>query len=196
MKIEKVAIDRIKPYKNNPRKNEKSINFVKKSIEEFGFRVPILIDNDNEIIAGHVRFFAAKKLQLAEIPCIYVEGLTKDQIKAYRIADNAAGMNSEFDLSLLKIELEQLDMFDMEQFGLDFNIEDFANAETKVCEQLFRGEGERLSFDVKKEQAEVIRYCLFLVKDDIKETFGNDNENGNALYEIVKQWAAHKGVEL
>lgn len=101
----------LKPYGNNPRKNDKAVNPVAKSIKEYGFNVPILIDSNNEIIAGHTRWKAAKKLGLQEVPCVIAEGMTENQIKAYRIADNRVAQYAEWDMELLKLELDGLDGF-------------------------------------------------------------------------------------
>lgn len=82
------AIESIHPYENNPRNNAAAVDLVARSIKDFGFRVPILIDQNDIIIAGHTRYEAAKKLGLKEVPCVKVTDLTDAQIRAYRIADN------------------------------------------------------------------------------------------------------------
>ena len=81
-------ISQIHPYENNPRNNEAAIEPVAQSIKRFGFRVPILIDGKGTIIAGHTRYEAAKRLGMDKVPCIRVDDLTDEQIRAYRIADN------------------------------------------------------------------------------------------------------------
>ena len=88
MKIELIQIDRVIPYANNPRRNEAAVAKVAASIKEFGFRQPIVVDNNNVVIVGHTRLLAARQLGLAEVPVHIAEGLTSSQIKAYRIADN------------------------------------------------------------------------------------------------------------
>lgn len=105
------------PYKNNPRINDGSVRAVANSIKEFGFKVPIVIDKNNVIVAGHTRHKAAKMLDLQQVPCIVADDLTDEQIKAFRIADNSAGSDSEWDLDLLDIELSDLP-FDFTDFGL------------------------------------------------------------------------------
>ena len=85
------TIDELKPYKRNPRNNDGAVDAVAASIKEFGFKIPIVIDTDGEIIAGHTRLKAAQKLGLAEVPCIIADDLTPDQIKAFRLADNEPG---------------------------------------------------------------------------------------------------------
>lgn len=120
MEIKKVSIKEIIPYEKNPRKNDRAVEVVEKSIKEFGFLVPVVIDQNKEIIAGHTRFKAAKKIGLKEIPCIYANDLNKGQIKAFRIMDNKAGEFAEWDLELLKQELydlEESEAFDFTGFS-------------------------------------------------------------------------------
>lgn len=112
------AIDELKPYKRNPRNNDGAVDAVAASIKEFGFKVPIVIDTDGEIIAGHTRLKAAQKLGLAEVPCIIADDLTPDQIKAFRLADNKTAELAEWDFELLQLELEDIKL-DMSDFGFD-----------------------------------------------------------------------------
>ena len=112
LKIEYIDIEKLIPYINNPRINDNAVDVVAASIKEFGFKNPIIIDKENVIIAGHTRLKAAKKLELKEVPVIRVEDLTENQIKAFRIADNRTSEFAEWDMELLKLELEELeDMF-------------------------------------------------------------------------------------
>lgn len=107
------------PYKNNPRKNDQAVDAVANSIREFGFKVPVVIDKNGEIVAGHTRYKAAKKLKLKEIPCIIADDLTDEQIRAFRIADNKVGELADWDFEALNIELDGITDIDMEQFGFD-----------------------------------------------------------------------------
>lgn len=127
MEIQEFGIDEIKPYEKNPRKNEDSVKFVANSIKEFGFNVPIVIDADNVIVAGHTRWKAAKQLGLEKVPCIKKDDLTPAQIRAFRLADNKVGEFSQWDMELLGDELKDLgDVFDMGDFGFFDPIEDDA----------------------------------------------------------------------
>lgn len=130
MEIKQIKVTELKPYKNNPRKNEQAVDAVAASIKEFGFKVPIIIDKDYEIVAGHTRLKAAVKLGLAEVPCIIADDLTDDQIKAFRIADNSSSQVSEWDYSLLEQELASID-FDMTMFGLDEQIKEIEKLNEK-----------------------------------------------------------------
>jgi site-specific DNA-methyltransferase (adenine-specific) len=118
-------VDEIIPYENNPRKNDDAVDYVAKSIEEFGFKVPIIIDKNNVIVTGHTRLKAAKKLGLEEVPTIKADDLTEEQIKAFRLADNKVSEYATWDDDLLNIELKDLDI-DMSNFGfdMDFDIEE------------------------------------------------------------------------
>jgi len=111
MKIIQMNIKDIKPYSNNPRKNDKAIDKVAESIKQFGFRQPLVIDKDNIIIVGHTRYSAAKKLKVKSLPVVIADDMTEQQIKAYRIADNKTNEFAEWDLELLASELEDIDMF-------------------------------------------------------------------------------------
>lgn len=108
LKIEYIDTEKLIPYINNPRINDKAVDVVAASIKEFGFKNPILIDKENVVIAGHTRLKAAKKLGLKEVPVIRVEDLTENQIKAFRIADNRTAEFADWDIELLNIELENI----------------------------------------------------------------------------------------
>ena len=121
MQIVNKNITEIKEYENNPRNNDGAVDYVANSIKEFGFKVPIVIDKNNVIVAGHTRYKASKLLGITEIPCIIADDLTEEQIKAYRLVDNKSAEYATWDMALLNMELESLQDFDMELF--DFNIE-------------------------------------------------------------------------
>ena len=118
MKIESIKIEDLKPYKNNPRINDEAVEGVKESIKQFGFKIPMVIDKNNVIVCGHTRYKASVALGLKTIPCIRAVDLTDDQIKAFRIADNKVSEAAEWDLSKLKMELEDISI-DMSSFGID-----------------------------------------------------------------------------
>lgn len=117
MQIITKKLSDLRPYARNPRKNDQAVDAVANSIREFGFKVPIVIDKNGEIIAGHTRYKAAKKMKLEEIPCIIADDLTEEQIKAFRLADNKVGELADWDFGLLSGELDGIFNIDMEQFG-------------------------------------------------------------------------------
>lgn len=119
MNISEKKITEIIPYKKNPRRNDDAVEYVAESIKQFGFKVPIVIDKNNVIVAGHTRYKAAKKLGLSKIPCIVADDLTEEQIKAFRLADNKVAEAAEWDFDLLGEELGELLDFDMSAFGFE-----------------------------------------------------------------------------
>lgn len=118
MQIKELAITELHEYENNPRNNDGAVDAVAASIEEFGFKVPIIIDSENIIVAGHTRLKAAKKLRLDTVPCIVADDLTPEQIKAFRLADNKTGELAGWDFAKLEEELSGIsEQFDMTAFG-------------------------------------------------------------------------------
>lgn len=130
MQIVEKKINDIKLYEKNPRKNDEAVKFVAESIKQFGFKVPIIVDKNNIIVAGHTRYKAAKKLKINEVPCIVADDLSEEQIKAFRLADNKVAEKAEWDFDLLADELEDLFDFDMNAFGFDEIFEDEEPIET------------------------------------------------------------------
>lgn len=107
------------PYINNPRINNEAVDYVASSIREFGFKNPIIIDKNDTIVCGHTRLLSAKKLNIEEVPCIYADDLTEQQIKAFRLADNKTAELATWDLEKLDIELEGIEELEMAEFGFE-----------------------------------------------------------------------------
>ena len=122
-------VDELIAYDNNPRFNDEAVDAVANSIKAFGFRNPILIDSNNVIIAGHTRLLAAKKLGLKEVPCIMIDDLSDDEVKALRLADNKTAEIAKWDMGKLAVEIKNINM-DMLQFGFD-DLLDKLNEEPK-----------------------------------------------------------------
>lgn len=121
MKIELLAIDKIKKYENNVKLHPREqIEQIKKSILEFGNNDPIAVDENNVIIEGHGRFVALKELGYDEVEIIRLSHMTDEQKKAYILAHNKLTMNSGFDMEILELELEDITNINMEDFGFDF----------------------------------------------------------------------------
>ena len=116
--IEKRVKD-LKPYEKNPRLNDDAVKYVAESIRNFGFKVPIVIDKDNNIVCGHTRWKACKKLKIDTVPCVVADDLTEEQIRAYRLADNRVAEKAEWDLALLDTELAEIETIDMTLLGFD-----------------------------------------------------------------------------
>ena len=130
MQIVSLKIEDLNPYKNNPRINDEAVRYVASSIKEFGFKVPVIVDENYVIVAGHTRVKAAKQLGIKEVPCIIADDLTPEQIKAFRLADNRVAEIAEWDVELLQAELQDLKLdFDMFDFG--FNEDDESDEEVE-----------------------------------------------------------------
>mgnify|MGYP003301190276 CR=1 FL=1 len=132
MEIINKKIDELKPYENNPRFNDDAVEYVAKSIKEFGFKVPIIIDKNNVIVAGHTRYKASLELGLEKVPCIVADDLSDEQVKAFRLADNKVSEKADWNFELLDDELKDILELNMEDFGfsnieinLDINDSDF-----------------------------------------------------------------------
>lgn len=126
MNVIDVGIDEITEYDNNPRDNEKAVEPLARSIQQFGFKQPLVIDRDGVIVVGHTRYKAAIRLGYETVPCVIADDLTDEQVKAFRIADNKTGELAEWDFGKLETELSALAEtdIDMKEFGYgDFELE-------------------------------------------------------------------------
>ena len=120
MKIINVKTTDLQEYANNPRDNDAAVDAVADSIKQFGFKVPIIVDRDGVIVAGHTRKKAAERLGIADVPCIVADDLTPEQIKAFRLADNKTGELAEWDFAALEKELAELTAFDVDMSAFGF----------------------------------------------------------------------------
>lgn len=136
MEILEMNVADLIPYENNPRKNDDAVDKVALSISAFGFKVPIIIDKNNVIVAWHTRHKAAQKLGLTTVPVIRADDLTDDQIKAFRLADNKVADFAEWDFDALEKELDGIEM-DLSLFGFADEQEE---QQTEVAEDDFDGE--------------------------------------------------------
>ena len=179
MKIVQKKIEDIQPYEKNPRKNDDAVKYVANSIKEFGFKVPIVIDKDGIIVAGHTRYKASQKLGLKEVPCIVADDLTEEQIKAYRLADNKVSEQSKWDNDLLVEELSDILEIDMEDFGflsgIDEEEENPYTMKTDIPQYEIKGEEPELSdlveeykvqeFSDDKEMQELMEKSALVIID-------------------------------
>ena len=196
MNIEYKKLKALTPYEKNTKKHDKTqIANVAESIRQYGFVQPIVVDKNDVIVIGHCRYEAAKKLKLETVPCVCVDELTDEQVKALRIVDNKSN-ESPWDMEFLADELAEVDLsafdfdFGLEDEGKDYSPDEFGDDFTlpdgdkpEICQ---------MTFTLHQRQKELIEYAISVVKDDAKETFGNTNGNGNALYEVVRQWAEQR----
>ena len=174
MEIIYKKLDEIRPYANNPRNNDNAVDAVAASIREYGFKQPIVIDVNGEIVAGHTRLKAAKKLGLKEVPCILADDLTPEQVKAYRLADNKVAELASWDFEILESELLDIEDIDMDMFG-NWGLEeiDFGN------------------LDQYTDEANTEEYKQFVEKFKPKKTT-DDCFTPPLVYEAVKSWAVNE----
>ena len=126
MKVVQKNIAEITPYENNPRLNDGAVESVAESLRQFGFRQPIVVDEDGIIVCGHTRFKAAQMLELKRVPVHVATDLTPEQIRAYRIADNKTGELATWDMELLPIEIAELQKAGIDWSLLGFDDDDLA----------------------------------------------------------------------
>jgi site-specific DNA-methyltransferase (adenine-specific) len=131
-------LEEIQPYENNPRRNDAAVPYVAESIRQYGFKVPIVIDKNGVIVAGHTRYLASISLGLETVPCIVADDLTDEQVREFRLVDNKTAEFSSWDFGLLNLELEGID-FEGFDYGFtvndDFTFEDMAATEEEPKEE-------------------------------------------------------------
>ena len=165
------------PYEKNARKNDKAVKYVAKSIKQFGFKQPIIIDSNNVVVCGHTRLKASERLGIEEVPCIVADDLTDEQIKAFRLADNKVAEQSEWDLNLLNDELDDILNIDMSDFGFDiFSMDDIDEVEAYNEEEDEREYfSKTFTFPIEK-QKQIICY-LKKHQNEIVEQIIKESEN-------------------
>ena len=202
--VKNVNVDDLIPYARNSRTHspEQVIQIVS-SIKEWGFTTPVLIDADNQIIAGHGRTMAAKKLGMETVPCLVASGWTEAQKKAYVIADNKLALNAGWDDEMLAVEFEELEElgFDLQLTGFDLDevagiIDPFADVEEAEFPDISDGDKEpfqQKTFTLHDEQIELLEDAITKAKTYPQYDTGlNENSNGNAIAFICDEWL--KGV--
>lgn len=196
MKITEIAVKELKPFERNAKKHDdKQIKNVMESIKQFGFAQPIVVDKDNVVIIGHCRLVAAKRLKMNKVPCLRMDDLNEDQVAKLRLLDNKLN-ESDWDMELLEVDIPELDFTDFDldwelpNLGMDVSPDEFGDEfslpdgdKPEICQ---------MTFTLHSEQKALIEYAISVIGEDVSETFGNTNKNGNALYEVVKQWAEQR----
>ena len=194
MEIKTLQISDLKPYERNPRKNDNAVDAVASSIRTFGFKVPIVIDADNVIVCGHTRYKAAQKLGLDSVPCVIADDLSPEQVKAFRLADNKTAELAEWNAALLAEELNSFPPELVAEYNFDLPTQEdspyVAIHASGLNAAKLTSDFESIEVTFSAEQKRLVESALTAV--EIQETFGNRNKNGNALYEIVRQWAAQR----
>ena len=173
---------------NNPRNNKEAIDKVASSIQEFGFKVPIVIDKDNVVITGHTRLLASKKLGLKEVPVIRADDLTEAQVKAFRIADNKTSEYATWDEELLNIELEQLEEMNFNLDDLNIDYSDFdLEIDLEDIEEEFESDNVYTK-EINIPHYEITGECPLLT-DLVKE------EKTNSLIESINNSNIPQGIK-
>lgn len=126
MNIVEKRIKELTPFENNPRHNDGAVEVVANSIKEFGFKVPVIVDKDNVIVAGHTRIKAAELLGIEKVPVIVASDLTDEQVKAFRLADNKTAEIAKWDYEKLEIELQGIASIDMGDFGFELELDNIS----------------------------------------------------------------------
>ena len=196
MIIEYRKVEELIPYDKNPRLNQDAVKYVAESIKQFGFKVPIVIDKNNVIVAGHTRLKASKQLGLKEVPVIVADDLTEEQIKAFRIVDNKVSDFSLWDYEKLKEEIDKINNFkveNIEDFNLDLNFfgfEDYSVYDVLDETGLSKNENENI-----EKESFIITFSL---KHELKPYFDNylkthSKEDLNAVFLNVIKGMSENG---
>jgi len=198
--VERRKVETLVPYARNARTHSaEQVAQIAASIKEWGWTTPVLIDESGQIIAGHGRIIAARKLGMAEVPVIIAEGWTEAQKKAYVIADNKLALNAGWDESMLALEFGELEGlgFDLELTGFtgeEIKAFSFGDESVSLDKMPTLPDGEREPFQQKTftlhdEQVDIVDDAVTLARTSpIVDTGLNENSNGNALALICKQW--------
>lgn len=197
-------VDDLVPYDNNARvHSDEQINQIVNSIEQFGFTAPIIIDEDNMILAGHGRFTAARKMGLENVPCIALKHLTLEQKRAYVIADNRIAENAQWNKELLALELTELDIAEFDLGVLGFSDKELAKlmpGEDTIMEDMpdlpegEKSEYQQMTFTLHNTQAEIVKAAMAVAKKikPFDKTL-NTNSNGNAISRVCEMFLESHG---
>ena len=205
MQIETIAIDRLIPYARNSRTHsDAQVAQIAASIKEFGFTNPVLIDADGGISAGHGRVMGARKLGLADVPCIRLAHLTAAQKRAYIIADNKLALNAGWDDEMLALEM--LDLRDVDYalpltgFSADELSQIFSAFDVSPLAEMpeipsgDREPFQQVTFTLHDTQAEQVQAALKAAgKMGPYVDSPNQNGNGNALARICETFLSNHG---
>ena len=197
-------VDKLNPYKNNARMHsQEQVGQIVKSIKEFGFTSPIIIDDDNMILCGHGRYAAALEMGLETVPCTVLSHLTEEQKRAYIIADNRIAENAQWNKELLALELTELDFadFDLTVVGIpEKELAKLLPNESAILDDMpdmpdgEKSEYSQMTFTLHNTQAELVKAALKAAKKAGKfDENLNKNSNGNALTLICERFLESNG---
>ena len=172
--IEDIPIGDVHPYEGNPRFNDDAVDAVAASIREFGWKQPIVIDNENVIVAGHTRLLAAKKLGMVSVPCIRAADLTEEQVRAYRLVDNKTNELAVWDDIKLDAEIDALPEYDFTQFGFNYNADDLLDGFGDDDED---GDGGTDGIDIEKSKV-----SFKIPREHIKKVMAYIKKHGQGVF--------------
>lgn len=189
MKIIDIKLEKIKPFaKNNKIHSTKQVEMIANSIKEFGFKNPIILDKNNEIIAWHGRLLAAQQLGMETVPCIMADDLTPKQVKAYRLLDNRISDFAQYDLNNIAEELKEVGDTQLWLETLDGIFDGIITKDT-FTDDFTLPEWEKwfietMTFTLHKTQKESVMAAIDLANSMGEYSGENKNTNGNALERI------------
>ncbi len=197
-------VDDLNPYENNARvHSDEQIDQIVESIKKFGFTAPIIIDEENMILAGHGRYTAARKMEMESVPCIALKDLTPEKKRAYIIADNRIAENAQWNKELLALELTELDIaeFDLAVLGFsDKELEKLLPGEAAIADAMpdlpegEKSEYQQMTFTLHNSQAELVKAAMTAAKKikPFDQTL-NKNSNGNAITRVCEMYLESHG---
>lgn len=197
-------VDDLNPYENNARIHSKEqIGQIVNSIKKFGFTAPIIIDEENMILAGHGRYTAARKMEMESVPCIVLKDLTPEKKRAYVIADNRIAENAQWNKELLALELTELDLaeFDLTVLGFsDKELEKLLPGQNAIMDEMpdlpdgEKSEYQQMTFTLHNTQGELVKAAIKAAKKIGKfDDKLNKNSNGNALTLVCEKFLEGHG---
>ena len=195
MKVIEKATAELKPYENNPRINDNAVDAVAKSISEFGFKVPIVIDSANVIICGHTRWRAAQVLGLEKVPCIIADDLSEEEIKAFRLVDNKTSELASWAVDDLNKELASLSNCGMESYGFDMTAVEGVDLSPDNFSENFSLDmdkaAERKDFEINfllhKKQSALVKRAMPKELEELGDE-SQSRRSGDLIFEIIRQW--------
>ena len=192
------------PYINNSRThNDKQVNQIVASIKEFGFTNPVLIDENDTVIAGHGRLLACSKLNIQQVPCIVLEGLTEAQKKAYVIADNKLAENAGWDEEMLAIELQSLQEMNYDLDVIGFETDELAEWLGKEEQQEGTGEDnpytmsiDAPTYEPKNEQPLISDLTVHDKTDDLIKAIEHSNCSDDEKKFLIQSAERHRQFDF
>lgn len=188
MDIKEINLADIKPYAKNQKKHpETQVKNIATSIQKYGFVQPVVLDTNNEVIIGHGRLLAAKQLKMKQIPCVYAENLTDEQIRELRIIDNKLN-ESEWDIDFLKLDLDELDFSD---FDIDFGLSDEEEVAEDDDENIYTSEINIPQYDIVGDKPKISELVDTQKSKELIEEIENSGLNDEIKNFLIKAAERH-----